>query len=98
MRPAHITRFQAEAAFDGTDADVSALQADVATAYDLAELRFDHVIEDVELELTADEHTAMLKFLHGDDQAHRTRRRTGRTALRSLPAVAVGPSSTELAA
>jgi hypothetical protein len=87
MRSAHITRRQAEAALGELDADVSALQEQVATSFDLG-FEVDRVVEVVDLELTADERTAMLRFLHDFTDSHRThstRRRAGREMLRSLP-------------
>jgi hypothetical protein len=87
MRPAHITRRQAEAAFGELDTDVSALQEQVATSFDLG-FEVDRVVEIVDLELTAEEHAAMLRFLHDftdTRRAHRTRRRASREMLRALP-------------
>jgi hypothetical protein len=90
MRSAHITRRQAEAAFGGLDADVSALQEGVAMRFDVdGRHGIDEVVESVELVLTAEEQAEMFRFLHGfTDQrrARRTNRRAGRSALRSLSA------------
>jgi hypothetical protein len=90
MRSAHITRRQAEAAFGGLDADVSALQEGVATAFDVdGGYGIDEVVESVELVLTAQEQIEMHRFLHeGIDQsrARRSIRRAGRSVLRSLSA------------
>ncbi|MEU4672441.1 hypothetical protein AB0F91_31810 [Amycolatopsis sp. NPDC023774] len=87
MRSAHISRRQAEAAFDGTDEfDVLAVQDAAARASDRRDL--EDAAEELELYLAATEVAAMHDFLHDfRDQrgAGRRQRRAGRTVLRSLP-------------
>jgi hypothetical protein len=97
MRSAHITRRQAEAAFGELDADVSALQQEVATALELS-FEIDRVVEVVDLELTAEEQAAMVRFLHDftdTRRAHRTRRRASREMLRALPGRIVPSAAAE---
>jgi hypothetical protein len=105
MRTAHITRRQAEALADVMDADVSAVQEHAVLSFERAEIEsdehLDHLAQDVDMELTADEHEAMLRFLHDftDCQsAHRTRRRAGREVLRSLPGQIVPSAAAEIEA
>lgn len=64
----------------------------------LTEAAIDALLEDVDRELAADDQAVTVKFMHGDDQAHRTRRRAGRVVLRSLPAVVVTSTSLDQAA
>jgi hypothetical protein len=103
MRSAHITRRQAEAAFDGLDADVSALQEGVARAFDVdGGYGIDDVGEPVELVLTAREQIEMHRLLHDDtDQAPgwHSSRRAGRLVVRPLLAgAATAADGNEVAA
>jgi Spy/CpxP family protein refolding chaperone len=105
MRSAHISHRQAEAAHEGFDADVSAAQERAELLFDLTSadgFEFaDHAVQGVELELTADEQRAMFDFLHDftdGRRAHRTRRRSGREALRSLPRLVTAPVVDDTAA
>lgn len=94
MRSAHITRRQAEASFDGLDADVSAVQAAAVIGLDYLdttgeEREIDALIASVDRELAAEAETAIARVTHSFTDArsaHRTSRRAGRTVLRSLPA------------
>jgi hypothetical protein len=86
MRSAHITRRQAEAAFDGLDADedVFALQEEVVMRAERAEI--ERLIESVELELASERLAESARVrLDGPRSASRARRRSERVALRSLP-------------
>ncbi|QFU94077.1 hypothetical protein [Amycolatopsis sp. YIM 10] len=93
MRSAHISRRRAEASCDGFDwDDVSAVQEAAALSFERMEIdrdaELDRLAQTTELELTEDEQAAMYAFLHGFNDArrtHRSRRRSGREVLRSLP-------------
>ncbi|PXY26733.1 hypothetical protein BAY59_19000 [Prauserella coralliicola] len=94
MRSAHISRRQAEAQFAGMDADyddVFAVQAHVAQhadAVELAELAEVHaLLDELDAELEAAEHAALIRVPRFTDpqRAGRSRRRSERSALRSLP-------------
>jgi hypothetical protein len=93
MRNAHITRRQAEASFDGLDADVFAFQDADSRAWDYSgyaedERSIDALIASVDEELAAAIVAASTRVAHSFTdarRAHRTRRRTDRTVLRSLP-------------
>jgi hypothetical protein len=94
MRSAHITRRQAEASFDGLDADVSAVQAAAATALDCLswegeeEREIDALMASVDQKLAAEAEAAIVRVTHSftdSRSAHRASRRAGRTVLRALP-------------
>jgi hypothetical protein len=87
MRSAHITRRQAEAAFDGLDADVSALQGEVAVSFDRYQIEIDRLIEEVDRELAAEERTATVRLIHSftdRQRAQRACRRANRVVLGRL--------------
>ncbi|ASR34033.1 hypothetical protein BAY61_02435 [Prauserella marina] len=93
MRSAHISRRQAEASFDGLDADVFAVQDAAARASDYTgytdeEREIDALIASVDEELAAATLAASVRVTHSftdTRRAHRTNRRADRTVLRSLP-------------
>jgi hypothetical protein len=94
MRNAHITRRQAEASFDGLDADVSAVEAAAAMAWDYLdyagqeEREIDALLASVDRELAAATAAANVRVTHtftDARRANRATRRTGRTVLRTLP-------------
>ncbi|TKG67529.1 hypothetical protein [Prauserella endophytica] len=91
MRSAHISRRQAEASFDGMDADlddVFAVQADVARLADADELADAYELLDrLDRELAAASHAALVRAPRFTDprRAGRSRRRANRVVLRSLP-------------
>jgi hypothetical protein len=93
MRSAYVTRRQAEAMTDGFDMeDVFAVQEAVSMRFEREELRraaeVDRLLQDVEHKLvTAQRIEADRQRLNASDQQspRRSRRRTDRVALRSLP-------------
>jgi len=94
MRSAHISRRQAEAQFGDIDADydeVFAVQASVAQhadAVELAELADVHaLLDELDAELEAAERAALVRVPRFTDpqRAGRSRRRSERSVLRSLP-------------
>ncbi|WP_326566924.1 hypothetical protein VSH64_34450 [Amycolatopsis rhabdoformis] len=93
MRYANITRRQAEASFDGLDADVFAVQDAAARAADYLgfaedERSIDALIASVDEELAATVLAATARVKHSftdSRRAHRTRRREEGATLRALP-------------
>jgi hypothetical protein len=99
MRTGYTTRRQAEAAFDGLDADeedVSARQDSWAATLDTVELghppdqeaEIDRLLAQVDHELAAELRTESYRTTReftDQRQAHRAHRRAARLALRSLP-------------
>lgn len=91
MRSAHTSRRQAEASFDGIDADyddVFAVQADSVGYRSAAELAdVVDLLDEVERELAAANVAAMIRAPRFTDprRAGRSRRRTHRATLRALP-------------
>jgi len=91
MRSAHLSRRQAEASFDGIDADyddVFAVQANAVQFADAAELAdVADLLEEMDRELAAATVAALTRAPRFTDarRAGRSRRRASRTALRALP-------------
>lgn len=91
MRYAHISRRQAEARFDGMDADyedVFAVQAQVARTADVSELAgVSALLDAFEAELEAAGQLALTRVPRFTDpvRAGRSRRRSDRAVLRALP-------------
>jgi endonuclease/exonuclease/phosphatase family metal-dependent hydrolase len=86
MRPAHTTRRQIEAAFDGLDFDIFAAQEADSVRSEREEI--DRLIEEVDRELMASQRTATVQLTHvftDQRRARRGNRRSDRTLLRSLP-------------
>lgn len=104
MRHAHLSRRQAEASFDGVDADyddVFAIQANTAQTADAAELAgVADLLDAMEYELVAAGRAALTRAPRFTDtrRAGRSRRRATRSALRALggaPTPAAGHAFTD---